>query len=306
MKKVFVLGSINYDLVIYTDRMPLLGESKCGHGMISNLGGKGANQAIAAKKIGVEDVYLMGAVGKDDSGRIMLKSIKEYGLDTSGIEKIEGATSGTCFIIFDESQKDNAVLVDKGANLLNNADKIAPFLKKHAQKGDIFITQLETNLNALYNAIDTAHKLGMYIIMNPSPVCEFDMNILAEVDLLVMNETEALLLSKIQFKNEKDLIKIHRKLKAKATIVTLGGDGAYLIENNEVTYQAAIPTNVVDTTCAGDTFTGALAYRQANGYEIKESLKFAATASSIAVSRKGAAQSIPNLHEVLDIYKEEK
>lgn len=306
MKKVFVLGSINYDLVMYTDRMPSLGESKAGHGMFANLGGKGANQAIAAKKIGVEDVYLIGAVGKDDSGKTMLKSIKEYGLDTSGIEKIAGVSSGTCFIIFNEIKKDNAILVDKGANLHNNPRKIGPFLRKRAQKKDIFITQLETNLQALYNAIDVAYELGMYIIMNPSPVCEFDRYILPKVDLLIVNETEALLLSGINYKNENDLIKIHRKLKAKSTLVTLGKDGAYLIEDDGITYQPAVLTTAVDTTCAGDTFTGALAYRQANGYEIKESLKFAATASSIAVSRKGAAQSIPNLHEVLDMYKEEK
>ena len=245
--------------------------------------------------LGVEDILKKWEIKRIDQ---VIDILGLMGDSVDNIPGLPGVGPKTAVKLIDE--------FDNIENVLNNADKIAPFLKKHAQKGDIFITQLETNLNALYNAIDTAHKLGMYIIMNPSPVCEFDMNILAEVDLLVMNETEALLLSKIQFKNEKDLIKIHRKLKAKATIVTLGGDGAYLIENNEVTYQAAIPTNVVDTTCAGDTFTGALAYRQANGYEIKESLKFAATASSIAVSRKGAAQSIPNLHEVLDIYKEEK
>lgn len=304
MKKVFVLGSINYDQVIYTDRMPLLGESKVGHGMFSNLGGKGSNQAIAAKKIGVNDVFLIGAVGKDDIGKKMLKNIKEYGLNVSGVEKIEGVSSGTCFIIFDESKKDNAILVDKGANLLNNPSKSILFIKKYAQAGDIFITQLETNLEVIYEAIDVAHKLGMYIIMNPSPVCEFNKDILAKVDLLVINETEALLLSEIDYKDENDLINIHQRLKAKATIVTVGKDGAYLIENNVVSHQKALPTNVVDTTCAGDTFIGALAYRKANGHEINKSLKFAATASSIAISRKGAAQSIPSLSELLDIYKE--
>lgn len=302
MKKVFVLGSINYDVVVYTDKMPILGESIIGHGMISNLGGKGANHAIAAKKIGVDKVFLISAVGNDDSGNIMLKSIKEHGLITSGIEVIEGEPSGTCFIIFNRSAEDNAVIVGNGANLMNDPQKAINLLKKHARKGDIFITQLETNLEALYKGIEYASELGMYIIMNPSPVCEFDKSVLQKVDLLILNNAEAKLLTGVNYKNNNDLREIHDKLKAKATIVTLGEDGAYLITNNETIYQPAIPTNVVDTTCAGDTFLGAIAYRKANGYEVKDSLRFAATASSIAVSRKGATQSIPVLDEVLKQY----
>lgn len=303
MKKVFVLGSINYDVVVYTDKMPILGESIIGQGMIANLGGKGANHAIAAKKIGVDKVFLISAVGDDDSGHIMLKSIKEHGVDTSGIEVIKGEPSGTCFIIFNRSAEDNAVIVGNGANLMNAPQKAIDLLKKYARKGDIFIAQLETNLEALYKGIDFAHELGMYIIINPSPVCEFNKSILSKVDLLILNAAEAKLLTGVNYKNNNDLQEIHDKLKAKSTIVTLGEDGAYLIRDNEIIYQLAIPTNVVDTTCAGDTFLGALAYRKANGYEIEDSLRFAATASSIAVSRKGATQSAPYLNEILELYK---
>lgn len=303
MKKVFVLGSINYDLFMYTDSMPILGESIVGHGMISNFGGKGSNVAVASKKIGVNKVYLLGGIGDDDRGRSIIEGLKEHDIDISGLEIVKGASSGTCFIIFDKSKEENAVIVDKGANILNNQLKTAAVLTKHAQKDDIFVTNLETNLLSLYKAVETAKSLGMFVIMNPSPLGDFDKSIMSKVDLLIVNKLEATSLSGVDFKNKEDLIKVHKQLKAKATIITLGKDGAYFINNEEIIYQPAIPTNVVDVTCAGDTFLGALAYRKVNGYEIKNSLRFAATASSIAISRKGTTKSIPNLQEVLELYE---
>lgn len=302
MKKAFVLGSINYDVVVYTDKMPILGDSIIGDGMIANLGGKGANHAIAAKKIGIDEVFLISAVGDDVSGDFMLKRLKEHGINTSGVEVIEGEPSGTCFIIFNRAAEDNAVIVGNGANLLNNPQNALDLLQKHAKKGDIFITQLETNLEALYKAVNYAREIGMYIIMNPSPVCDFDKSIMTKVDLLILNKAEAEALTDVKFKSEEDLVTMHKKLGAKETIITLGGDGSYFISGEEVTYQDIIPTKVVDTTCAGDTFLGAMAYRKASGNNIKDSMRFAATASSIAVSRKGATESIPTLIEILDKY----
>lgn len=306
MKQAFILGSINLDLVMYTDRMPFIGESKLGHDMFSNLGGKGANQAIAIKKLGVEQVYLLGAIGKDNASNILLKEIKKTGLDTSGIERIEGKSSGTCFIIFDESQNDNLILVDKGANSLNDPLKAKRFLKDFGHEKDIFVTQLETNLDAVYEAIKTAKEVGMYVILNPAPVCEFDKNILPYVDLLVVNETEAQLLSGIEFKQSTDIFLVLQKLKSKSILITLGKNGAYYSDGASFHFAPARKVKTVDTTCAGDTFIGALAYRKANGYSIEESLSFASICSSITVSRKGAAQSIPEIKEVLQIIQEEK
>ncbi len=304
MKRAFVFGSINMDMVMYTDRMPLLGESKLGHGMMSNLGGKGANQAIAAKRLGLEEVYLLGAVGNDFNSTQLRKEIESYGVNTSGVQKVEDATCGTCFIIFDEEQRDNVILVDKGANLCNDPAKIEGFLRKNARKGDLLITQLETNLEALYRLVEVGKELGLFIIFNPAPVCEFQKEILEQVDLVVVNETEAFLLTGIKVEKEDSLKQIHQKLSAKSTLVTLGAKGAYYMDDKEIVFEPSIKTNVVDTTCAGDTFIGALASKKAKGEEIKDSLKFAAVCSSLTISKKGAAGSIPSLNEAVHRLKE--
>lgn len=180
--------------------------------------------------------------------------------------------------------------------------KAIDLLKKYARKGDIFIAQLETNLEALYKGIDFAHELGMYIIINPSPVCEFNKSILSKVDLLILNAAEAKLLTGVNYKNNNDLQEIHDKLKAKSTIVTLGEDGAYLIRDNEIIYQLAIPTNVVDTTCAGDTFR-CISVSESKWLRNRRFITLCRDRFKYCSIKKRGNPTAPYLNEILELYK---
>lgn len=300
MNKIFVLGSINTDYVINTDKMPLVGESHNGHSFMSNQGGKGANQAIACKKLGTKDVYLISSVGNDEQGKSLKKEISTYEINIDGFQESKLHT-GACIIIYDESKKDNMLVVDKSAN--DDIDKkiVEEFLRNNASKDDILITQLEVNLDAVINSLKVAKEIGMYTILNPAPVCNLDKDIYKFVDLLVPNETETLLLSNIDVSNSIDAINAYKyfnNLGINELVITCGGNGSYYLSNDICEHFDCDKVEVVDTTSAGDTYIGALAYRKANGFSIFDSMSFAAHCSAITVSRRGAGKTIPTYEEI--------
>ena len=306
MSKIFVLGSINMDLVISVSKLPEIGESKQGHSFIQNQGGKGANQAVACKKLGCEEVYLLAAVGNDENGKSLIKSMENYNIKTENIKIKNNTSSGVCMIILDEEKQDNLLIVDAGANFKIEPNDFVDFLKSNAKKGDIFITQLEVSLPAVYAGLRTAKQLGMYTILNPAPVIEIDKNCLINVDLIVPNETETKLLSGITIENDQDLKNVYEyfsSLGVKEVLITLGSKGSAYITEREFIKCNAKKVKAVDTTSAGDTFIGAFAISKMNGKSIKESLEFASLCSSITVSRKGAAISIPTEEEIKEILK---
>ena len=297
-RNIFVVGSINMDLVISCDRLPMLGESKKGHSFFQNQGGKGANQAIACKKLGHDNVHFIGAIGNDENGKALIQTMKTYGINIDGTQRIDGVNSGVCMIALDESKKDNILIIDGGTNKYLDKDLVNDYLLKHAKEGDILITQLEVNLDAVYEANKLAKSLGMYTILNPAPICEFNKDIYKYLDLVVLNETEAKLLTNIECETIQDAKSIYEKLNVNEIIITLGGKGGYYVSKNEVIPTPVYKVDVVDTTCAGDTYIGAIALRISKGISIKDSLSFAARCSSITVSRKGAGISIPTKEEI--------
>jgi len=294
------------DFVISVSELPQIGESKNGHSFLKNQGGKGANQAIACKKLGGDRVYLIAAVGNDDNGRDLINALKKYRINTDMIKIKDDTISGVCMIILDESQQDNLLIIDRGANNNINPSDFIEFLRKNASKDDLFITQLEISLEAVYKGLKVAKEIGMYTILNPAPVTEIDNQCLKNVDLIVPNETETQLLTGIDIKNDIDLMAVYEYFSTKGVkevLVTLGSKGsAYLSDNTFIKCQAE-KVKVVDTTSAGDTFIGAIALRKAKGYDVKESLDFASKAAAITVSRKGAAVSIPTEKEVQLTFK---
>lgn len=300
-KNVFVIGSINMDLVMSTSRLPLIGESKKGHSFFQNQGGKGANQAIAVKKLGLENVHFIGAVGNDQNGRILKETIESYGIISDGLKVVDSINSGVCIILLDESQNDNVLVIDGGANNYVDEVEACRYLYKHAKPGDILITQLETNLLAVYSALKTAKEIGMYTILNPAPVCDLEKSIYSNLDLIVLNETETKLLTNIDCETIHDARSAYDKFKVNELVITLGEKGGYYVNKEKVIPIPVHKVKAVDTTCAGDTYIGALALKLANGYTIEESLDFAARCSSITVSRKGAGVSIPTKEEVEEI-----
>lgn len=302
MKKVFVLGSINTDLVMQADRMPMTGESLKGSNFLINQGGKGANQAVACKKLGCERVLFMGAVGNDAFGKDLVASLASYGVETNAVAVKDGH-SGVCIILLDKSQNDNVLVVDAGANDRVSFDDFEGYLDAHAEQGDLLVTQLEVNLDAVKRCLRKAKQKGMYTVLNPAPAVKIGKDFLENVDLIVLNETESELITGIAVDGESAAERVHAHFAAYGvceTLITLGAKGCYYLDGS-LTYCPAEKVKAVDTTSAGDTFIGALAMRKASGHTVASSLAFAAKCSAITVSRVGASSSIPTLDEVIGI-----
>lgn len=297
MKKVFVLGSINTDYRISVDRMPTVGESKVGHDFAYGQGGKGANQAVACKKLGCEQVYLLACVGNDDSGAELKRSVAGYGVDVSAVTETDEIQSGACFIVLNDELKDNYLIVDKGANMAVDPLSVTRFLSDNASKGDVFISQLEVNIDAVINGFQTAKSLGMYTILNPAPVCDFPQELYRYVDLIVPNSTEMSLLTgeSVNFNKAYEYFRVRG---VKQMVATLGNQGSVYIDATHTIECPAKNVKAVDTTSAGDTFIGAIALKKACGTEPFEALEFATRCSAITVSRYGAAESVPCASEV--------
>lgn len=299
MKKVFVLGSINMDLVMETDRMPLLGESVIGSGFLANQGGKGANQAVACAKLGCDCTFL-GAVGRDSNGVQLLESLRGFDVKTDGVQESD-CYSGTCIILFDRSQRDNLLVVDPGANMHIDPAQVSAYLRQHAKAGDIFITQLETNLDAVETGLAVSKELGLFTVLNPAPARTVGNEILQHVDLIVPNETETLALTGITPDTEEAVWQVYRhfaQLGVAQMIITLGKRGSVHVWGDHLAWHGAKTVEAVDTTSAGDTFIGAVCAQLSAGVTIEEAIDYAAVCSAITVSRRGAAISIPTVAEV--------
>ncbi len=299
MKKVFVLGSINMDLVMSCDRMPKTGESLIGHNFTANQGGKGANQAVACSKLGC-DCTLIGAVGEDAFGTQLLSSVASYGVDCTNVQRLSEG-SGVCIILVDRSVKDNLLLVDLGANAAVDAEYAADCIARNAEQGDVFITQLEVDLSAVAAACKQAKQMGLTVILNPAPAAKIGEEILSYVDLIVPNETETELFTGISVRTQEDVQKVFAYFSVygiKELIITMGARGCAYAREGEVRFFPAEKTVAVDPTSAGDTFIGAVACRLCVGETVKEAIPFASKCSAITVSRPGAASSIPTAEEV--------
>lgn len=306
MNRVFVLGSINCDLVIGAPKMPQVGETLSGCGFFINPGGKGANQAVASSKLGAE-TYLIGAVGCDIFGQVCFQSLEKYGCITEYVKKIEDASTGIASIWVIGT--DNRIILDSGANARLNAESVLAVLKNNCKKGDILICQLEIDPAIAEEAMRCARSLGMITLLNPAPVPKDGVSdsLLRYVDIIVPNETEAELLCGFPIGTKADLRKAAQKFSSYGigkVLITLGKNGAYYWEEGAETDAGIVDAAVVDTTAAGDTTIGALAYRLSLGYSVKDSLEFCAAASALTVSRKGAQQAIPDKAELMKFIEE--
>lgn len=297
--KVFVLGSINADYVMTTDRIPKAGESVMGKQFQVNQGGKGANQAVACAKLGCP-CELIGAVGSDAVSQVLLSSVSSYGVETRAVRRLKGA-SGACMIVLDEREKENYLLVAPGANDKVDAKFVCSYLRANAKRGDIFITQLEVNRNAVSAACRTAKEAGMYVILNPAPAAPIGEEILSFVDLVVPNETEAEFLTGKAVATEEDARSaylVFAKYGVGKMIVTLGARGCVYADAEGVRFFPAVKTAAVDPTSAGDTFIGAIAARLCRGESAGKAIPYAALCSAVTVSRRGAAESVPTEAEI--------
>ena len=293
--KVLNIGSMNIDYVYSVDHIILPGETEATGGMNVFLGGKGINQSMALAKAGAE-VYHAGLVGED--GQMFLDACKEYGVNSDYIQKIEGKTGHTIIQVDKDAQ--NSILLFGGANRQLTESFVDEVLS-HFDAGDILLLQNEVNL--IPYIVDCAYEKGMLIALNPSPynenLNEVDMT---KIGLFLLNEVEGGQITGMT--DPDDVLAKMRELFPNAKIVlTLGKDGAKYAEGDEIYHQPIFPVKAVDTTAAGDTFTGYFLAGLLDGMEIPEILKMSAKASSIAVTRNGAVQSIPFRNEVVEALK---
>ena len=283
MKKIFVIGSINIDLSIRAPYLPQRGETLTGGGFITAHGGKGANQAVAAARLGGE-VFMCCCVGRDDFGKAAVNSLKAEGIDVTNIRMIEDCATGSAVIIVIDG--DNRIILDRGANERMTKKQVDETLN-NANVGDILLVQLENPTEIIGHALKIGREKGMYVILNPAPANAEIAPYLEFCDLVIPNETEAEILG-----GRRELSK-----RVKNLIVTVGGDGFEYYENGQPILYPCIPVKAVDTTAAGDTFCGGLCTRLAKGDDLITAARYGGAAASLACTRKGAQPSIPTAKE---------
>lgn len=298
MSKVIVFGSLNMDLSIESDHMPSLGETIMGRCFITNPGGKGANQAVAASKLGAE-VVMLGAVGQDAFGDQMIAALAEQGVTCEHIARTEVCPTGVALIT--RVGGDNFITIDSGANLSSGIDDVCSALDEVACGGDVFLTQLECDFDATMLALKAAHARGMYTVVNPAPARCLPDWVLPHLDLVVVNEGECEMLTGIYPADEASACAAMQKLRdagVGTVAVTLGERGSMISSGDELVVSVPPCVTAVDTTCAGDTYIGALVAGYARGITLPEAVELATRASALATTKVGAQRSIPLLSEL--------
>lgn len=290
MKQVYVIGSINTDLVINTPYIPQAGETLTGSGFFTARGGKGANQAVAAARLGA-NVTMCGCVGDDDFGLSALNALQAEGIDVTYIRKVDGIPTGTAMIIVENG--DNRIILDKGANGFLSERDIDSALES-AKAGDIYITQLENPIEVVGYGMKKAKEKGMFVVLNPAPANSDIQPFLEYCDLIVPNESELEL-----FGGKEKLLD-----KVSTLVVTLGADGHEIVTKVDEKKFPCMKVTPIDTTAAGDTFCGGMVTMLAQGESLEDATRFGSLAASIACTRKGAQPSIPHRDEVLGFFKE--
>lgn len=293
--KILVVGSINMDLVTITKRTPVIGETIIGEDFKMIPGGKGANQAVAAARMGAE-VAFIGAVGEDIYGDRLIKTLGNEGINISGIAKAKNLPTGIATIIVDE-KANNSIIVVPGANSKVQVENLYENMEL-IDWSDIIILQLEIPLETVIECIIEGKKRGKTIIFNPAPVQRFDKRIFKYIDYLIVNEIEA---KQIAETDEEDYAKLVEKLIEmgfKNVLMTVGENGVLYNEDNEIKHIPALRVNAIDTTAAGDSFVGTFATSLGSGADKDTAILDAVKASAITVTRVGAQSSLPYKNEI--------
>ncbi len=299
--KILVIGSLNVDMVVDVDHTPVVGETVISSSMDMVPGGKGANQACAAGKLGT-GVWMLGAVGNDSYARLQLASLKDAGVDTSRIIIKKDEPTGVAFITVNKDG-DNCIVVVSGANAALSPRDIDEH-QDLLDGCDMVLLQMEIPMETVCHAAKLARSRGKTVILDPAPVpAHFPEELYSFVDVIKPNRTETAMLTGIDCATGKGLRSAADWLRRKGVrevLVTLGGDGVYIDSATcGISHIPAMRVKALDTTAAGDSFTAALAYMLAQGKDILEAARFANTVSAIVVTRKGAQTSMPVMDEVI-------
>lgn len=296
-KKVLCFGSLNIDYTYKVEHFVKKGETLSSQGLVVSSGGKGLNQSVALAKSGA-NVYHGGAVGED--GGFLLDILNEAKVNTSLINVSKEVRTGNA-IIQNDIEGDNCIILYGGANQSITKKQVDNTLEGF-EPGDYLILQNE--INELPYIIEVGKKKGMVIVLNPSPMNDSLRRIdMKQIDYIILNEIEAsqLIVQDTQDRMDKYegvLDELHEMYPTSRIVLTIGENGCWYIDDKQKLYQSSYKVNAVDTTAAGDTFTGYFIGEIIKGADVKDALRIASKAASIAVSRQGAAASIPNSYEV--------
>ncbi|MBN1267839.1 MAG: ribokinase [Anaerolineales bacterium] len=298
MTSIVVLGSINMDLVVKTDLVPRAGETIKGAVFKAIPGGKGANQAVAARRMGAE-VRMVGAVGRDAFGSELKQSLAEAGVDVSCVMEKGDVSTGTATIIVD-SEGNNRIIIVPGANDCLSCEDVDG-VEDLIAKASMILMQFEIPFETIDHAVKMAGRYSVPVVLNPAPAYAVSDEFLSGVNYLIVNETEAEILSGIAVHDADSAKKAAEDLQTRGVetvIVTLGEQGAILLTAAGFLHIPARKVKVVDTTAAGDTFTGAFVVAVSEGMSLEDAARIAVSAGTLAVTRFGAQPSIPDREEL--------
>ncbi|HBQ2536131.1 TPA: ribokinase, partial [Klebsiella pneumoniae] len=291
--KLVVLGSINADHILNLDAFPMPGETVTGHHYQVAFGGKGANQAVAAGRSGA-DIAFIACTGDDDIGERIRRQLASDKIDVAPVRAVAGEATGVA-LIFVNAEGENVIGIHAGANAALSVSQVEAE-KERIASAQALLMQLESPLESVIAAAKIAHHHHTTVVLNPAPARELPDELLALVDIITPNETEAEKLTGIRVESDEDAAKAANVLHAKGigtVMITLGSRGVWLSAEGESRRIPGFRVQAIDTIAAGDTFNGALVTALLEGTALPEAICFAHAAAAIAVTRKGAQPSVP-------------
>lgn len=300
MSRIFVIGSSNTDMVIKSSKLPAPGETIIGGEFLMNAGGKGANQAVTAAKLGA-DVTFMCKIGNDIFGKQAVQDFQREGINTDFVLTDDNHPSGVALILVD-ANGENSIAVASGANGALSINELETVFEQ-IKKDDTVLFQLEIPIATVEYGIKKCYEKGARVILNPAPAHLLTGDVFRFIDIITPNETEAELLTGIKVTDLSSAAKAANMLQAKgvnSVIITLGPKGAY-VHNNAIKKLIESPiVTAIDTTAAGDVFNGALAVALTENLDLEQAADFACKAAAISVTRMGAQSSVPMRSELLN------
>ncbi|MEL7648163.1 MAG: ribokinase [Sedimentibacter sp.] len=290
MGRAVVVGSINVDLVFTSDVRPKAGETVLGTTFSTIPGGKGANQAVAASKLGAES-FMIGCVGDDSNGEFSINNLNSMKVDTSFIEKIKGIPTGVANIIV--AEQDNSIIVIPGANYEITIETIDKY-KDIILSADIVLLQLEIPMKVVEYTAKLCRNNNVRVLLNPAPALELPQSLIEDASYITPNEHELNIILGKQDDLDETLKKYPNKV-----IVTMGSKGVKYFDGSELKIVPSFKVEVVDTTGAGDTFCGGLAAALVRGDSLSEAIMFANKAAALSITKLGAQSGMPTLEEIM-------
>lgn len=294
MDNITIFGSFVVDLTAYAGHLPVAGETVLGSRFQMGPGGKGSNQAIAAKRAGA-NVRFVTKLGDDVFGKLALDTYRAEGLDSADLIIEPGAATGSALISVNEQTAENQIVVVPAACETITQSEMSGLFEM-LRESRVFLTQLETNYDSVYSALKAAKQAGNTVILNPAPMGKLELGCLCDVDVVTPNEVEAAQLSGIAIESIADARRAAQKLLelgAEAAVITLGGQGVFVKTETDERHIAAFAVDAVDTTGAGDAFNGGFACALGEGKSVFEAAAFASAVAALSVTKPGTAPSMP-------------